>query len=137
MRFTTEPAALAKIVGMVGDWMSARRKAAATLHLVACAGGVFVDSQDTVAQIDAAVWEEGECGVSHARLTEALQRFREEANITLRADIGGLHVGDVWLPLITYRSHAEPPTAFQIFLATESGVVPSRLAEPLEQLPAA
>ena len=125
MRFTIEPEPLIKTVAMVGEWLPGRRKAEPTLRLVACAGRVYVESGGTVAEIEAAVSEDGQCGLSRRKLLAELQTHREEAQVTIHADGQGLLIGERWVPVQGYLSRTASPAAFQIFVATKAGVVSS------------
>ena len=133
MRFTIEPEPLIKIVSMVGEWMPERKKADVVLSMVACAGRVRIESRNRAAEIDASVWEDGQCTLAQADLLEALKEYREETHVTIQADDHGLQVGERWMSVMRYHSRTAAPKAYQIFLATDSGVVSSRFPPPLEQ----
>jgi hypothetical protein len=130
MRFTVEPEPLIGIVAMVGERAPWRRNAAGDVRLSASAGQVCIESNAAVAVTDAAVSEDGQCSVSRAKLLAALKAYRGESRITLKADDLGLRMGNVSVPVTHYASRATAPAAYQIFLATESGVVSSKPAAP-------
>lgn len=53
MKFTLELPVLVKMVKLVGKKMPGQRRLDSTLHLFACAARVFVESNDTVAGMEA------------------------------------------------------------------------------------
>jgi len=132
MRFTVEPEPLIKIVSMVGEWAPGRKNAGPPLRMVASAGRVRVESRREAAEIDAAVWEDGQCTLSQAKLLAALKPYREQTDVTIQGDERGLRVGERSMSVLSYQPQTAAPKAFQIFLATDSGVVASRFTPVLE-----
>jgi hypothetical protein len=83
------------------------------------------------------VSEQGQCGLSQAKVLAALRNYQEAAAITIQADEDGLRIGGLLMPVTSYHPQALAPNAFHIFLATDSGVVSSMFARPIEQVAAA
>jgi hypothetical protein len=135
MRFTIEPEPLIKTASMVIEWMPDRKKGDLVLLMVACAGRVRLESRTRAAEIDAPVWEDGQCTLSQAKLLETLKVYRDKTKVTFQADDHGLWIGEHWMAVMSYHARAAAPKAFQIFLATDSGVVSSRFAPPLVLAP--
>ena len=133
MKVTVEPQPLIGIVAMVGERARRRSHAAGAVRLSASAGKVCIECKATVAVTDAAVWEDGQCSVSRAKLLAALEAYRERSSITFTADGFGLRLGDVSMPVSHYASQAALPATFQIFLATKSGTVSSQRAPQAQE----
>jgi hypothetical protein len=132
MRVTVEPEPLIGIVALVGERERRRGNAASAVRLSASAGKVCIEGKATSAVTDAAVWEEGQCSVSLAKLLAALEGCRALGSVTLRVDDLGLRMGNVSMPVAHYAPQADVPANFQIFLATKSGTISSQHApQPL------
>jgi hypothetical protein len=125
MKFAVEPAPFLKLVQMVGDRKAGSRRRDFVLRLVACGGRVCVERGKTVAEIDAAVWEEGQCELSRSRLTGALAHYLGQSELTLETEKLGLRVGELVVPIIHYSPQTAVPTTFQIFLASDSEFITS------------
>ncbi len=132
MKFTIEPEPFVQMLEMLGKARPDRRRADPTVRLVACRGRVCVERAGTVAEIDAVVWEDGQCTLSRGRLLNLVKTHRLEPELTLEAHAQGLRLDGLTIPLTSYCPFAVAPGAFQIFLATDLGVVPSVSVPPLE-----
>ncbi len=129
MRVTVEPEPLIGIVTMLDEQERQQKNAVSALQLSASAGKVCIESKNTAAVTDAAVWEEGQCSVSRVKLLAALKAYRQRSSVTLKADALGLHLGGLSVPVSHYTSQALPPTRFQIFLASKAGTISSAGAQ--------
>jgi hypothetical protein len=94
------------------------------LRIVACPGGVCIESNETVAKVEAVVWEDGQCTLFRAHCLRVVKAYRDEANLTIEADRHGLNVGGFLLTVSSYRPYAVAPLKFQAFLVTDLGFVP-------------
>ena len=115
---------------MLGEGAPRRSSRTDAVRLTASAGKVCIESRATVGVTDAAVWEEGQCSVSRAKLLAALESYQNRSSISFTVNELGLRLGDVSLPVAHYVSQAPPPPPFQIFLASRSGTVSSQRPDP-------
>ena len=125
MKFTVEPEPFIRMVEMVGE-AQGQKRADAVLRLVACQGRVCLERNQTTAEMEAVVREDGQCTLPQAHFLRAVKTYRDEVNLTIEADGHGLRVGEFALPVSNYRPYAVAPLKFQVFLATALGFVPSK-----------
>jgi hypothetical protein len=123
MKISIKPGPFIRMVELVGEPVPSHKRAGTLLRLVASQGRVCVQSGGTVAEAEAAIWENGQCSVSRLQLLNALKAYRGEAELTLEADAHGLRIDGFSMPVSCYCPAAAVPAAFQIYLATDSGFV--------------
>ncbi len=130
MKFTVQKESFTKLVAIVGE-RTQSQNSDAILLLSAHESRVDVNQGDTEAETEAVVWEEGQCTVSRAKLVQVLAATPDDASVTMEVRRNSLQIGGARVPLISYNPSAVRPQRFQIFLASDSGLVPAvPLMEP-------
>lgn len=115
MKFTLELPVLVKMVQQVGKKMPGQKRADPTLRLYACAARVFVESNQTVAGMEALVLEEGGCTVPREVFLELLKSYAPKPHLTIEADERTVRFGSTTLNSVGYSPTATPPAKFQVF----------------------
>lgn len=123
MKFTVEPGPFLKIVELAHESFPHRKESDVVLCLAACDQRVWVKSGDTIAETEAMVWESGQCHIPRAALLNALKSHQDEIELQIEANKRCLRVGKISLSISRYCPWAVLPTSFQIFLASNLGVV--------------
>jgi hypothetical protein len=131
MKFTIKPEPLIRMVEMVGERGPSYKRMGAFLRLVACEGRVCIETDGKAAEMEAVIWEDGQCSLSRARLLNALKRHSEDIELTIEADEHGLQMDGSSLPVSSFSPNAALPAAFQIFFGADLGVVPRGTARPV------
>ena len=129
MKFAVEPGPFHRIVELVGESFAHRKGSDVVLCLAACDQWVWVKSGNTIAETEAMVWESGQCHVARASLLNALKKHQDEVHLRIEADKRCLRVREISLSVSGYCRWAVLPTSFQIFLASNLGVVHWREAQ--------
>jgi len=119
MKFTLELPALIRMVQQVGKKMPGQKRADVSLRLYACAARVFVESNKTVAGMEALVLEEGGCTLSREAFLKLLKSYAPEPHITIEADERTVRFGSTTLNYAAYSPTATPPAQFQVFPVTD------------------
>ncbi len=108
---------------------SVRRRSGAqpaeSFRLSASRDRLSVQTGQTAAEIETAVWEDGTCIVSYPHFLAALEQQRHQPCLTVEVSSAGLRVGHTKLPVLSYSASSWVPETSQIFFATDFGVVPS------------
>ncbi|HWH69394.1 MAG TPA: hypothetical protein VNT26_08400 [Candidatus Sulfotelmatobacter sp.] len=125
MRFDIQPEAFIKLIAMLGESRLRHRHSKEIISLVAYQGIVSVESGARAAEIEAVVWEEGQCAVSRQQLLAALKANVEQSPLTVAAGERLLQVGTRFIPMVSFCRYAPTPQRFQIYFATDLGMVPS------------
>ncbi len=125
MRFSTQPSPLLRILEMLAENGAdvARRRQHVTL--IAYDDVLWVAHSGTAARMEAVVFEEGQCTVSTRKFLLALEPHRDSPALMIQAGAKKMKVDQVRIPVSRYSAAATPPSRFQIFLATNHGIVPS------------
>ncbi|HWQ92563.1 MAG TPA: hypothetical protein VN673_12895 [Clostridia bacterium] len=124
MRFTVELEPFLRTIEEVKDKVG-NRLPGNMARLIASRGRVFIEGKVTTAEIDAAVTEEGQCKVPMEKFLKLL-KTRTDPSITVEADTAWLRIGASTIPISGYSAYAVEPPRFQIYLANEAGLVPSK-----------
>ncbi len=93
--------------------------------LTACDDRLWVAHNGTAARTDAIVFEEGQCTVSTRKFLLALEPHRDGPTLMIQAGAKKMQVDRAKIPVSHYSAAATPPGRFQIFLATNHGIIPS------------
>jgi hypothetical protein len=109
MKFTLELPALVKMVQQVGKKMPGQKRADPALRLYACAARVFVESNQTVAGMEALVLEEGGCTVPREVFLKLLKSYAPKPHLTIEADERTVHFGSTTLNSAGYSPSVQPP----------------------------
>lgn len=128
MKFATETETFIRVLEMLGGELSLAKGADSPLQLSACHERVSVRINGTVASVEALVWEEGQSLLSYHSLLSLLRQLRDEPNVLVQADFGGLRIQNHVLPVREFSGYTRLPDRFQIYLATDVGMVPSCIA---------
>ncbi len=131
MRFRTQPNPLLRILEMLADSAPGVLTQKQRVTLVALQDRLWMLHSGTAARMEAIIFEEGQCTVSAWRFLRALEPHRDSRSVTVDADARSLKLGQVSIPVRNYSTAAIPPARFQIFLATDLGIVPS-VSVPLQ-----
>lgn len=94
------------------------------LRLSACAARVFVESNETVAGIEALVFEDGICSLDRTSFTHIVKLYPNKLNLTIEANENFLQIANTRLNIQSYSPKATPPAKFQVFRVTDTWVVP-------------
>ncbi|MSR67187.1 MAG: hypothetical protein EXS24_07440 [Pedosphaera sp.] len=119
MRFTLELPALIKMVQQAGKKMPGQKRADQTLRLYACAARVFVESNQTVAGMEALVLKDGGCTLPREVFLKLLKSYAPKPHITIEADERTVRFGSTTLNSVGYSPTATPPGHFQVFPVTD------------------
>ncbi len=118
MLFTIEAAPfirnLEKLVGRGSD----QERGEAPLRLVACQGRIYLSGAQGATDMEAVVWEDGNCTVSPAGFMSLVKTYRYE-NVTIEADGQGLRIRGASVPVHSYSSWALAPDVGAALAATD------------------
>ena len=136
MKFTLEQKVLVKMVKQVGKKMPGQKRIDSTLRLFACKARVFVESNHTVAGMEALVLEDGDCTLPRAQFLEVLQTYRGKKHLTLEVDARSLRIGGFSMSVSRYAACVEAPGKFQVFPVTDfKALFPDKAPSQPEPLP--
>jgi hypothetical protein len=119
MKFTIELKTFTKMIKTVGKKMPGQKKADADVGLSACAARVFVAANQTVAGIEALVFEDGQCVLDRKRFVYVLETYKGKKHLTIEVGEKWLKIGGFSLAIRDYAPQAKPPGEFQVFPVTD------------------
>lgn len=125
MRFSTQPSPLLRILKMLAENGDGVARPKQHVTLIACDDRLWVAHNGTAARMEAIVFEEGQCTVSTRKFLLALEPHRDSLTLMIQVSAKKMQVDQVRIPVSRYSTAATPPSRFQIFLATNHGIVPS------------
>ena len=128
MKFTVEQHALSKMLKLVSKRMPFTKKSDPTLRLSACAARVFVEANETVAGVEALVFEDGTCDLDRVPFTKLIQSYGDKKNLTIEANERFIRVAMSQRGVLGYSPRAVPPADFQVFPVTDTWVAASQVA---------
>ncbi len=126
MKFTVETESFIRLMEMLDESAGERKRSFGPVKLSAYRLRLSVERHESIAQIEAVVWQEGQCTVSAARLLSSLRACRGELNLKLELAGQRLRVGESLLPVFE-RGPAVAANARRswFYLKTNQGVVAS------------
>jgi hypothetical protein len=86
MKFTIERAALVKMLEVIGRKAPSKKWRDKEVRLSACAPRVFVEANESTGGVEALVFEDGTCLLSHKTFLKLLKTHFPNKNITVEAD---------------------------------------------------
>jgi len=122
MKFTIEQKALSKILRLVGRKMPEAKKSDVVVRLSACAARVFVESNQTVAGVEALVFEDGSCTLPRKEFMDLISSYRDRQNLTIEANARFIEVASSRREVLSYAAKLTPPAQFQVFPVTDTWV---------------
>ena len=122
MQFTGDRKALAKLLQLVSKKMPHAKKSDTTLVFSACAARVFVEANETVAGVEALVFEDGACVLDRVRFTKLIEIYEDRENLHFEANERFIRVANSQFGVLSYSSKAVPLAKFQVFPVTDTWV---------------
>lgn len=136
MKFTLELPTFVKMLKTVGKKMPGQKRSDGELRLSACSARVFVESNQTVAGIEALVLEDGQCRLPRATFLKVLETYHGRKHLTVEADARGLRIGNFSMAVSGYLPQAVAPGVFQVFPVTDlTALFPDQAPPPPEPPP--
>ncbi len=127
MKFTVETESFIRLLQMLQERPTHVSRRCGTVRLIASGSRLSVEKNDLVAEVEAIVWQEGQCTVSAGRLLSALKQHQREPNLDVELSGQRLHVGAVQLPVLEHGPAVlTSPRRSRFYLKTNLGVVASR-----------
>jgi hypothetical protein len=126
MKFTVERIALVKMLEVIGRKAPAKKWRDKEVRLSACAARVFVEANESVAGIEALVFEDGTCFLEHKAFLKLLKTYFPKKNITVEANERNIQLGGSTRPVSGYSRTVTPPGKFQVFNVTDEWLSESR-----------
>ena len=99
------------------------------LRLSACAARVFLESNETVAGIEALVLVDGTCTLDRANFTFIVKTYAKKTNLMIEANERFLQIANTRVNIQSYSARATPPAKFQVCRVSDTWIVP-RQATP-------
>jgi hypothetical protein len=109
MIFSVEPSRLLDLVEANSLGGNQCEESLASVRLLACEGNVWLEGEGMRREMDALVWEGGQCVVSARALAHSLRDFATESCVTVSCDVQGLCIRGEMIPVLRYCSWALPP----------------------------
>jgi hypothetical protein len=109
MIFSVEPSRLLDLMEANNPVGDRGQKSVGTVRLLACEGNVWLEGEGMRREMDALVWEGGQCVVSARALAHSLRDFATESCVTVSCDVQGLCIRGEMIPVLRYCSWALPP----------------------------
>jgi hypothetical protein len=126
MKFTIERAALVKMLEVIGRKAPSKKWRDKEVRLSACAPRVFVEANESTGGVEALVFEDGTCLLSHKTFLKLLKTHFPKKNITVEADEHKIKFATTTLPVGGYSSTVTPPGKFKVFPVTDDWIPQSR-----------
>ncbi len=118
MKFTVDTPAFIRMLQILSESPSGRKRGDRALSVTVNRGRVMVAGNDTAAEIEAIVWQDGQCTVSRTGLMKAAKSSPRNQPLTLILTAQGLRVGTSVLPVLPQRAAAQTPHRFAFFLTS-------------------
>ena len=96
------------------------------VRLSACAPRVFVEANESTGGVEALVFEDGTCLLSHKTFLKLLKTHFPKKNIIVEADEHKIKFATTTLPVSGYSRTVTPPGKFKIFPVTDDWISQSR-----------
>ena len=126
MKFTVEQKALLKMLKLVGKKMPYAKRSDPVVRLSACAARVFVEANESVAGVEALVFEDGTCTVPREHFTDLIKSYRHKRNLTIEANERVIEVASSQRSVLSYSAKVKPPARLQVFPVTDTWVAASQ-----------
>jgi hypothetical protein len=126
MKFTIERAALVKMLEVIGRKAPSKKWRDKEVRLSACAPRVFVEANESTGGVEALVFDDGTCLLSHKTFLKLLKTHFPKKNITVEADEHKIKFATTTLPVSGYSRTVTPPGKFKIFPVTDDWISQSR-----------
>src|SRR5436190_14586918 len=112
---------------MIVEGIPNHERKGAVVRLAASGDRVQVKSGKTVAECEAALWEDGQCTLLWEELVKGLRACPDQPTLTINAHGRQLSINAVRMALISYSASAPSPEVFQVFIASEMWFDPPSL----------
>src|SRR6185295_5518055 len=109
MKFTIERGAFVKMLELVSRKSPSKKWRDKEVKLSACAARVFVEANESVAGIEALVFEDGLCFLEHKQFLKLLKSYYPKKNITIEANDRNLQLLGSTRPVSGYSRTVTPP----------------------------
>jgi hypothetical protein len=120
MKFTIERAALVKMLEVIGRKAPSKKRRDKEMRLSACAPRVFVEANESTGGVEALVFEDGTCLLSHKTFLKLLKMHFPQKNILVEADEHKITFATTTLPVSGYSRTVTPPGKFKVFPVTDA-----------------
>ncbi len=118
MKFTVDTAAFIRMLQILNESPSGGKRGDRALSVTVNRGRVMVAGSGTAAEIEAIVWQDGQCTVPRTRLMKAAKSSPQNQPLTLTLTEQGLRVGTSVLRVLPPPAVARTPQRFAFFLTT-------------------
>ncbi len=100
--FTIEPAALVRMLAAAGLGVSDSPPHHDVVCLKASQDRLRFELNGACSEANAIVWQDGQCRISTASLSEVLKRFRFESTVTVDVQYGWLRIRHAAVPVLGF-----------------------------------
>ncbi len=119
MTFTVERRAFIVALERFSQDAARRQQGATIVRLVACDGRIYLRGTERTDEVQAVVWEHGQCAVLLPPLIDLLHDSGWDPNLTAEVDRRGFQVGGCSIPVCSYCSWALAPEDSSFLVATD------------------
>src|ERR1017187_8587137 len=126
MKFTIERAPFVKVLEVIARKAPSKKWRDKEVRLSACAPRVFVEANESTGGVEALVFDDGTCLLSHKTFLKLLKTHFPKKNITVEADEHKIKFATTTLPVSGYSRSVTPPGKFKIFPVTDDWISQSR-----------
>jgi hypothetical protein len=130
MKFIVERIALVGMIQLLSGKSAGQKRSDRMMRLSACAGRVFVESNQVVAGVEALVLQEGSCRLPRVKFLKIIETFAPKENLTIEVAANRLHIANFSMGAIAYTPEAIAPADFKIFPVTDAWLARKPIGEP-------
>ena len=125
MKFTTQTRLFSRVFKILFEDASPGEAEDISIVLSSCYDQLWVIKNGKAAQIEAEVWEEGQCSIRANNLFRLIAFYADNPELTIAVDSGGLRIRDAVAPVSSYSRLPIISSQCQFHLATDLGMIPT------------